>query len=112
MLSRFVPWNARELEFSIEPPKVRERLSTAALALRGALGGLGGLAFGTFCVTALNALKAMKGHPKVAFDLLGQLNRLLAPAGQEAWLTVLGLVTFAAFCGIFTAAIAAAPHGQ
>src|SRR6185436_6300136 len=112
MLSRFVPWNARELEFSIEPPKVREKLTTTALALRGALGGLVALAVGALTVAALDALKAMKGHPEVPFDLLASLRKLLAPADQAAWLTLVGLAVFALFCGVFTAAVAAARHGQ
>jgi PAT family beta-lactamase induction signal transducer AmpG len=112
MLSRFVPWNARELEFSIEPPKTRERLSAAALALRGSLGGLGGLAFGALTAASLDALKAMKGHPEVSFDLLPPLQRLLLPTGQTGWVTTIGLLIFAVLCGVLTAAVAAARHGE
>jgi PAT family beta-lactamase induction signal transducer AmpG len=112
MLSRFVPWSARELEFSIEPPKSRERLTGAALALRGIAGGLVGLAFGALTVTALDALKAMRGKPDVAFDLLPPLQKLLAPSDQTAWVTAIGVAIFALLCGVFTAAVAAARHGE
>jgi PAT family beta-lactamase induction signal transducer AmpG len=111
LLSRFVPWKARELELAVEPPKVREPLSGAALALRGLLGSLAGLAAGALTLASLTALKAMKGHPEVPFDLLPPLGALPRPADQEGWITLIGLLILGIACGLVAAAIAAARHG-
>src|SRR5947208_7521035 len=51
LLARFVPFTAREPEFKVEPPRLREPLTGGALALKGLLGGGVRLAFGAFTVT-------------------------------------------------------------
>jgi PAT family beta-lactamase induction signal transducer AmpG len=111
MLSRFVPWNAREPEFSIEPPRIGRPLTGGELALRGLTGGVIGTALGALVVALMDALKAFKDHPGSPFDLLTPLVNLLRPADNTGWLTVVGLVVFGAVCGLLTAAIVAARHG-
>ncbi len=111
MLARFVPWNAREIEFKVEPPKIRDPLSTGQLAVRGLLGGAVGFAFAALLMAFLDALKAMKDAPEVAFDMMTPLAAMVRPEDNAGWITLVGLLVFAATCGLFTAAIAAARHG-
>lgn len=111
MLARFVPWNAREVEFKVEPPRVREPLTTARLTTRGATGALVGLVSGALILALLDALKAFKDHPEAGFDMAGPLGTLLHPAGQSGWITIISLLVFAAVCGLLTAAVVAAHHG-
>ncbi len=111
MLARFVPWNAREVEFRIEPPRIREPLTGGQLAIRGLAGGVVGFAFSALIVALLDALKAMKDNPGTAFDLWTPLISLVRPADSGAWITLVGLLIFAAVCGLFTAAVVAARHG-
>ncbi len=109
MLSRFVPWNAREVEFAVEPPKRLEALSRAGLALRGTVGAFVGLGFGVLVRATLGALEAVKAGG--AFDLGPPLLALLHPTGIKAWLGLFGLALFAATVGLLTAAIIAARRG-
>ena len=109
LLARFVPFTAREPEFKVEPPRIREPLTAGGLALKGLFGGIVGLAFGAFTVALMSALEAAKKGG--AFDLLTPLTALSHPQGNSGWLTLLGLVIFAAVCGLLTAAIVAARHG-
>ena len=61
---------------------------------------------------ALQALKAMRGHPEVAFDLATPLGAMFQPANVSGWLSLLGLAAFGAICGVLTAAVVAARHGE
>ncbi len=60
LLARFVPFTAREPEFKVEPPRLREPLTGGTLALKGFFGGVVGLAFGAFTVALMSALEAAK----------------------------------------------------
>lgn len=111
LLARFVPWNAREVEFRIEPPRIREPLSAAQLALRGLAGGALMFAFGALASASLTALKSLKDHPEASFDLLTPLTALAHPTDNAGWITLVGLLIFGAVCGVFTAAVVAARHG-
>jgi MFS transporter, PAT family, beta-lactamase induction signal transducer AmpG len=111
MLSRFVPFGAREPVFTFEEPAALAPLSIGELVRRGLLGGAVGAAVGTFIAALLPALKAAKDHPGVPFDLATPFAALFHPAGGNGWLTLLGVAVFAAVCGLFTAAVAAARHG-
>ena len=111
MLARFVPWNAREVEFRVEPPKIREPLSTGQLAVRGLAGGAVGFAFGALLVAFLEALKAVKDAPGAAFDLWTPLIAFGRPQDQGGWISLVGMLIFGLVCGLFTAAITAARHG-
>ena len=111
LLARFVPWNAREVEFRIEPPRVREPLTAGQLAVRGLAGGTVGFAFAALLLAFLDALKAMKDAPQVAFDMWTPLISIGRPQDNAGWLTLIGLLVFGITCGLFTAAISAARHG-
>ncbi|HXU31325.1 MAG TPA: MFS transporter [Thermoanaerobaculia bacterium] len=109
LLARFVPWGQREPEFSIEPPKFKEPLSAAQLAIRGVLGAIGGLAFGALIRATLRALEGVKdGKP---FAPMAELLTFLQPVDLKGWMSLVALITFAAVCGMFTAAVVAARHG-
>lgn len=115
LLARFVPWSVREPEFAIEPPKTREPLSGGQLAARGLLGAAGGGVFATATLALLAALKAMRAtadKPGGPFDFFAQLNALAHPHGTSGWVQVAGILIFAAVCGLLTAAVAAARHGE
>jgi len=111
MLARFVPWNARELEFKVEPPRIKEPLTGAGLSLRGLAGGAVGTLGSALLLAFLNALRALKDNPGQPFDLGGALAALLKPADTGDWITLAGLLIFGLVCGLFTAAVAAARHG-
>ena len=111
MLARFVPWNAREVEFKIEPPKIREPLTPGQLTVRGLAGGAVGFAAAALLLSFLDALKAMKDNPGAAFDMWTPLATLARPEDNAGWITLVGLLVFAATCGLFTAAVTAARHG-
>jgi PAT family beta-lactamase induction signal transducer AmpG len=111
MLARFVPWGAREPEFSIEPPRIREPLTGGGLTLRGLTGGVIGAGLGGLIVALMNALKPFKDNPGSAFDLLTPLVALVRPVKTTDWVTLVGLVVFGVTCGLLTAAVVAARHG-
>ncbi|HXU46703.1 MAG TPA: MFS transporter [Thermoanaerobaculia bacterium] len=109
LLSRFVPWGAREPDFSVEPPKFKEPLSGGQLAARGALGALFGLGAGALIRATLRALEGVKdGKPFAPF---AEIASILEPADLQGWLSLVALVAFALVCGLFTAAVVAARHG-
>ncbi len=109
LLGRFVPWGQREPEFSIEPPKYKDPLSSGQLALRGAIGAIAGLGIGALIRAALRALEGVKdGKP---FAPMAELLTFLNPNDLKGWLSLVALTTFAAVCGLFTAAVVAARHG-
>jgi PAT family beta-lactamase induction signal transducer AmpG len=111
MLARFVPWGAREVEFRVEPPKVRAPLTGGQLAVRGLAGAAVGFASGALILALLEALKTMKDNPRATFDLWTPLITMGRPQEQGDWITLVGMLVFAAVCGLFTAAVVAARHG-
>jgi PAT family beta-lactamase induction signal transducer AmpG len=111
LLSRFVPWGAREVEFKVEPPRKREPLTGWRLTERGLLGAVVGIGFGAATTAFLSALKAAKDHPGSPFDLMTPLLSIFSPTATAGWLTLVGIVVFGAVCGVLTAAFAAARHG-
>jgi PAT family beta-lactamase induction signal transducer AmpG len=111
MLARFVPWNAREVEFRVEPPRIREPLTGGQLAARGLAGGTVGFAVAALILALLEALKPLRDNPGAAFDFLTPLTSLVRPADNADWITLVGLLIFAAVCGLLTAAVVAARHG-
>jgi MFS transporter, PAT family, beta-lactamase induction signal transducer AmpG len=111
LLARFVPWNAREVEFRIEPPRIKEPLTRTGLFLRGLAGTVVGTGVAALLVAFLNTLKVMKDNPGAPFDVGTQLAALARPAGTAGIVTAVGLLTFGLVCGLFTAAVAAARHG-
>jgi hypothetical protein len=85
-------------------------LTGSDLALRGIVGGATGLAFGAFTVASMKALEAIKEGS--GFHILVQLTTLAHPIGATGWLTLLGLSLFSIVCGLLTAAVMAARHGE
>jgi PAT family beta-lactamase induction signal transducer AmpG len=111
MLARFVPWGAREPQFTVEEPVVGRPLTGQELLTRGLAGTAVGIVAGTLIVTTMDALKAYKDAPEAGFPIGASLNELLHPAGGSGWFTLLGLLIFGAIVGLMTAAVAAARHG-
>jgi PAT family beta-lactamase induction signal transducer AmpG len=111
MLSRFVPFTAREPVFRIEDPHDRQPLSGFQLTLRALAGAAVGIAVAAGTTALLSALKEMKDHPEAAFDMVKPLVSLVRPEDTGGWLALIGILVFGAVCGLFTAAISAARHG-
>lgn len=115
MLSRFVAWNARDVEFRIEPPRIRRPLTGGELATRGLAGAFVGFASGALLTALLSALKvvndAVKEGGQAAFDMWTPLINIGRPVDNAGWLTLIGLLVWGVTCGLFTAAVSAARHG-
>jgi PAT family beta-lactamase induction signal transducer AmpG len=111
LLQRFSPLGVREPHFVVEPPYDERRLTPAQIARRGVAGGVLSLVVGASIVASLTALKDLAENSRAGFDLLGALRELALPVGFVDWLEVTGIVSFAVFCGLCTAAVSAARHG-
>ncbi len=111
LLARFVPLGTREPEFTVEPPRYRERLSTAALTRRGAAAGLVGTVIGTVVWAALDAAKAGRLEPEAGFDFSRSLSAMLHPAVPSDWIVLLGAVVFGLAAAMLVAGVAAVRHG-
>jgi PAT family beta-lactamase induction signal transducer AmpG len=115
MLSRFVPFTAREPEFRIEPPRIRRPLTAGELTMRGLAGTFVGFASGALLTALLAALKvvndATKAGTQAAFDMWTPLISIGRPVDNAGWLTLIGLLVWGITCGLFTAAVSAARHG-
>jgi PAT family beta-lactamase induction signal transducer AmpG len=108
MLNRFVPLGVREPDFELEaapaPP------ATAVGFLRPAVtSGLALAVVGTLLLSTLDAMDSMRAAPDQGFDFGAALGRLLRPAAISGWVTILGLLSFAAVGGVFVAAMRARP---
>ncbi len=110
LLSRFVPIGMREPEFSIEQVE-RKEISRTGLIFRGIAGALIALITTTLLMAVLGAIKKMRVEKSGVFDLWGQFVQLLIPTDQGAWITLVGIIIFAAVIGLFVAAAAAARSG-
>jgi MFS transporter, PAT family, beta-lactamase induction signal transducer AmpG len=109
LLSRFVPIGVREPEFSVEKVE-RKEISRSALIIRGVVGALIALISSTLLMAVLGAIKKMRVE-KTGFDLWSQLGQLLTPTDQGSWITLVGIIIFAAVIGLFIAAANAARSG-
>lgn len=109
MLSRFVPWGVRDVEFHVAAPARGAPLGRAALALRAGAAVAGALAAGLAVLAALSALGSYRRTGGFRFS--EQLAALLRPEGQAAWLSVAALVVFAGLAGLATAAALVARGG-
>ena len=113
LLQRFAPLGMRDPDFTVEAPKARRPLSTPAIALRGVFGGVVALALGAASLAALAGLKAVHAATTTAagavapagFDFVRRLEALAAPADPKGWLQLVGLLVFAGFIGLTTAAV-------
>ena len=111
MLARFVPPGVREPEFSVEEVERKAPLSTAGLAVRGAVGALA-MGAGSFALVALLlALKTMRDTPAVGFNFGAAVRLVGRPAALADWVQLGGILVFAAIGGLFVAAAVAARRG-
>jgi PAT family beta-lactamase induction signal transducer AmpG len=111
LLARFCPPGMRDPEFVVEPPKIREPLTAAALVGRGAAGFVVGTGMGLLFAATLKALEVRMEDPAAGFNLFDALAPLMQPATAADWIAPIGIVVVGMFCGLFTAAVAAARHG-
>jgi len=112
MLARFVPLGTREPEFTVEPPRTREPLTTGGLVGRAFVGGAAGMAVALFIMAAIGALESMGSNPGTGFDLVQPMLRILNPHDVATTMQLIGSTAFGAICGLFAAAVFAARHGM
>lgn len=109
LLARFVPWNARDVEFAVVEPRRGPAVSPRGLAARALLGGLVGLlvGLGVLAVSrALSELKAGRG-----FALGEAFVAISSPGGVADWTALLGAAVLALLTGLATAALLVARRG-
>jgi hypothetical protein len=109
MLGRFVPWNARDVEFDVLAPARGRPLSRAGLAWRVAVGagaslltGLSGLAL----VAGLSGVRSGRG-----FAAGPARASALSPSSVAEWTTTAGLAVLAVLGGLSTSATLVARRG-
>ena len=110
MLARFVPWSAREVEFSVLAPPRGAPLSPVELSLRSLLGGLVGLgvaAAGVVLVRGLSGVRAGRG-----FGGPAALEALVQPQRIADWMALAGVLVVAVLTGLATAATLVARRQQ
>jgi PAT family beta-lactamase induction signal transducer AmpG len=112
LLQRFSPLGTRDPIFTVEPSHGRPPLKARAIGVRGVAGGLAGLILGAVCLAGLDGLKALRADPTASFDLAGRLAVLTQPQNAGGWLGLAGLLVFAAFIGLCTAAVSAAGSAE
>jgi PAT family beta-lactamase induction signal transducer AmpG len=110
LLARFVPFTAREPVFEVQLPSDRPPLTGSQLTSRGLIAGALSALFAVLLVATMSALRAMRVD-QVPFDLIPPLTDLMTLDGLGGVLRWLGILAFAAICGLLTAAIGAARHG-
>ncbi len=112
LLSRFVPWGAREPRLEVAAaPMARRPLGRGGLAARATAGAVLGTVGGALLSAALSALKAMRATPPRPFDLGPPLAEMLRPATAAGWVAPIGVLVFGLVCGLVTAAVVAARRG-
>jgi MFS transporter, PAT family, beta-lactamase induction signal transducer AmpG len=107
LLARFVPIGTRELpEYAVAAPRSGPPLSTAAIAWRGLFGAATTGAATTAAAALLAVLKARRAGE--ALGLAAATREVLAPADAGGWIQAIGILSFTALGGLFTAAVLAA----
>jgi PAT family beta-lactamase induction signal transducer AmpG len=109
MLARFVPWNARDVEFEVLDPARGRPLSKGGLAWRALAGGAASLAVGLGTLALVAGLTGMKSGR--GFTAWAGIARALHPVGVADWTTAAGLLVLAVLGGLATAATLAARRG-
>jgi PAT family beta-lactamase induction signal transducer AmpG len=112
LLARFVPLRAREPEFTVEPPRYREPLSTASLTVRGLAGGALGWSGALIVMATLGAIKSARLAGVTDFEFSATLQAILQPVRVADVMQLAGSVVFGVICGLLTAAVFAARHRQ
>ena len=103
MLSRFVPWNQRELTFA--PVETEQAPIFRRGALFGWTAGIGS-ACSVVCVATLSALEAIKIYRKdQTFPWLAETMKIVQPSTILEWLTLMGALTTGLVMGLTFAAL-------
>jgi PAT family beta-lactamase induction signal transducer AmpG len=111
LLARFAPLGMREPTFTVEPPRYKEPLSGASLAVRGLAGGMLAAVLAVLIMAALSAMDALASGGAEGFELTRFVGSVLYPSRITEVLQLLGAVVAGAVCGLLTAAVFAARHG-
>ena len=109
MLSRFVPWGVRDVEFEVREPSRGRPLSRRALVVRAAAGALVALLVGLAGVALVGGLSALRAGR--GFAALPALVAVVFPSSVAEWTTTAGLAVLAALGGLATAATLVARRG-
>ena len=109
MLSRFVPWGVRDVEFEVLEPARGRPLSARALALRASAGAIGSLLVGVGAVALVGAFRALRAGR--GLDPTPALGALVAPSTVADWITCAGLLVLGGVGGVATAATLFARRG-
>ena len=109
MLTRFVPWGVRDVEFAVLAPSWGPPLSRRALAARAAGGGVAALLLGVGGVALSGGLRSLRAG--YGFDVWPVVQALVHPAAVGDWLRVVGLLVLATLGALATAATFAARRG-
>jgi PAT family beta-lactamase induction signal transducer AmpG len=112
LLRRFAPWRVRDPEFTIEPPRYRERLSGGQIGVRAAAAGLVAAATAALVMGTLRALKSLTAGDSERFDLAAGLRELFSPAAPADWLAPLSILVVGLLGALAVAAVVAARHGN
>ena len=111
MLARFVPWGAREPEFTVEAPRIRRAAVRRGAAVRG-LSARGRVAPPARSSRPDGRRSRLQGDARgAASTSWPRCSRCCRPASPGAGSTLVGLLTFAVIVGLMTAAVVAARHG-
>ena len=102
----------RDPEFTIEPPRYRERLSGGQIGVRAAAAGLVAAATAALVMGTLRALKSLTAGDSERFDLAAGLRELFSPAAPADWLAPLSILVVGLLGALAVAAVVAARHGN
>ncbi len=102
LLSRFVPWRARDVQFEVRAPARAAPLTRRALVARSLLGGTVALLAGLSTVALLGGLAGLRAGR--GFAALPAVWAVLRPARIGDWTTAAGLLVLAVLVGLATAA--------
>jgi PAT family beta-lactamase induction signal transducer AmpG len=107
MLQRFSPLGVRDPALDLLATSGSGRASRATLLRRALFGGALGLAIAALTTAALAATRLWRAAPETGFRLGDALLALLSPQSVTDWLTIAGVLVFAALMALATAAAAA-----
>jgi len=111
LLARFVPIGVKEPEFEVLAAPTEKRFQRSTLFLRAIVGGIVGFIFAGGFLALMGAVKKMRGKEPQPFDFMREFVALFQPVDTATWVTLIGIIVFAAVTGLFTAAIYAARSG-
>lgn len=109
MLSRFVPWNVRDVEFHVAPAEPRAALSRAGVAWRCVTIATASFGLGVVAMAGLAATRAYRAGR--GFPFAAQVEAILAPVGLGNLLTLVGIALTAVLVGLATAALLVGQRG-